>query len=101
MAFFDLIDLFAERRLGEVQSIGSPGEVQLFGQDNDCAQVTHFNAGYHCFNSFRQTAEFSECPIYGKEPPEGAKHHKMFMKLVRFLFWGADAKGGPASRRRR
>ena len=48
MVFFDLSDLFAERRLGDVQSVGSPREVQFLGQDNDCVQVTHFNVGEHC-----------------------------------------------------
>jgi hypothetical protein len=36
MLFFDLSDLSAKRRLGEVQSMGGPREVQLFGQGNDC-----------------------------------------------------------------
>ena len=48
MLFFDLSDLSAERRLGEVQSVGGPRKVQLFGQDNDCVQVTYFNVGDHC-----------------------------------------------------
>jgi len=45
--FFDLGDLFTECRLGDVQSVGSPREVQLFSQDIDCVQVTYFNAGEH------------------------------------------------------
>jgi len=40
--FFDLSDLPAERRLGEVQSEGGLREVQLFAQGNDCVQVTDF-----------------------------------------------------------
>ena len=47
MLFFDLSDLFAERRLGDVQSVGGPREVQLFAQDNDCVQVPEFNVGKH------------------------------------------------------
>jgi hypothetical protein len=45
---FDLIYLFAESRLGDVQSVGGPSEVQLFGQDDDCVEVTYFNLGEHC-----------------------------------------------------
>jgi hypothetical protein len=45
---FDLIYLFAESRLGDVQSVCGPSEVQLFGQDNDCVEVTYFNPGEHC-----------------------------------------------------
>jgi hypothetical protein len=45
---FDLIYLFAESRLGDVQSVCGPSEVQLFGQDDDCVEVTYFNLGEHC-----------------------------------------------------
>jgi len=45
--FFEVGNLFAERRLGYVQSVRGPREAQLFGQDNDCKQVTDFNAGEH------------------------------------------------------
>ena len=55
--FFDLSDLSAERRLGKVQSVGRPREVQLFGQDNDGVQITYFNPGEHPPSPFRQTAE--------------------------------------------
>jgi len=44
---FDLSDLSAERRLGKVQSVGGPREVQLFGQDNDGVQMTYFSPGEH------------------------------------------------------
>jgi hypothetical protein len=54
---FDFIYLFAESRLGDVQSVGGPSEVQLFGQDNDGVQVTYFNPGQHFSNSLWQTAE--------------------------------------------
>ena len=47
MLFFDLIDLFAECRLGDVQPVGGPGEVHLLGQDKDCLQVTYFDPGGH------------------------------------------------------
>jgi hypothetical protein len=47
MLFFDLSDLSAERRLGEVQSEGGLREVQLFGQDDDCVQVAYFDVGKH------------------------------------------------------
>ena len=46
--FFDLSDLSAERRLGEVQSEGGLCEVQLFAQGNDCVQVADFEVGEHC-----------------------------------------------------
>ena len=48
MLCFEVGDLFAERRLGYVQSVRGPREVQLFGQGNDCVQVTYFNVGEHC-----------------------------------------------------
>lgn len=48
--FFDLSDLSAERRLGEVQSEGGLGEVQLFAQGNDRVQVAYFDVGKHCSN---------------------------------------------------
>jgi hypothetical protein len=50
MLFFDLSDLSAERRLGEVQSVGSLREVQLFAQGDDCVQVAYFDVGEHCSN---------------------------------------------------
>ena len=48
MLCFEVGNLFAERRLGYVQSVRGPREVQLFGQGNDCVQVTYFNVGEHC-----------------------------------------------------
>jgi hypothetical protein len=48
MLFFEVGNLLAERRLGDVQSVRGPREVQLFGQDNDCVQVTDFEVGEHC-----------------------------------------------------
>ena len=53
MLCFEVGDLFAERRLGNVQSVGSPCEVQFFGQDDDCVQVTDFEVGEHCSNPRR------------------------------------------------
>ena len=48
MLGFEVRNLFAERRLGDMQSVRGPPEVQLFSQGNDCKQVTYFNAGKHC-----------------------------------------------------
>jgi len=48
MLGFEVGDLFTERRLGDMQSVRGPPEVQLFGHGNDCKQVTDFNAGKHC-----------------------------------------------------
>jgi len=48
MLCFEVGNLFAERRLGYVQSVRGPREVQLFGQDDDCVQVTDFEVGEHC-----------------------------------------------------
>ena len=47
VVFFDLGNLFAECRLGDVQSVGSPREVQFFGQDIDCVQMTDIEVGEH------------------------------------------------------
>jgi hypothetical protein len=48
---FEVGNLFAERRLGDMQSVRRTPEVQLFGQGNDCKQVTYFNAGKHGSNT--------------------------------------------------
>jgi hypothetical protein len=47
MLFFEVDNLFAERRLGDVQSVRGSREVPLFGQDNDCVQVADFEVGEH------------------------------------------------------
>jgi hypothetical protein len=47
VVFFDLGNLFAECRLGDVQSVGSPCEVQFLGQDIDCVQMTDIELGEH------------------------------------------------------
>jgi hypothetical protein len=47
MLAFDLSDLSAQRRLGEVQSEGGLREVQLFAQGNDGVQVAYFDVGGH------------------------------------------------------
>ena len=65
MLFFDLTDLFTERRLGNVQSMRGPREVQLFGQGNDCAQVTHFDRGEHRSTPFTCGAD--------RQPPTSTK----------------------------
>jgi len=48
MLCFEVGNLFTERRLGYMQSVRGPPEVQLFGQGNDCKQVTYFDTGEHC-----------------------------------------------------
>src|ERR1700688_3498631 len=48
MLCFEVGNLFAERRLGYMQSVCGPPEVQLFGQGNDCKQVADFEVGEHC-----------------------------------------------------
>jgi hypothetical protein len=50
MLLFELSDLFAERRLCDVQSVRGPREVPLFGQHNDCVEVTDFEFGEHGSN---------------------------------------------------
>ncbi len=45
--FFKIGNLSAERRLGDVQSIGGPREVSLFSQGNDGVHMTYINAGKH------------------------------------------------------
>jgi hypothetical protein len=50
MLCFEVGNLFAKRRLGYVQSVRGPREVQLFGQGNDCVQVAYFDVGKHCSN---------------------------------------------------
>jgi hypothetical protein len=44
---FEVRNLFAERRLGNVQSVRGAREVALFGQDNDCVQVADFEVREH------------------------------------------------------
>jgi hypothetical protein len=74
VVFFDLGNLFAECRLGDVQSVGSPREVQLFGQDNDCVQVTYFDRGEHRSNSLFAKRQRSVNALYLiQEPPRGGK----------------------------
>ncbi|MFZ0774253.1 MAG: hypothetical protein WAN08_22745 [Candidatus Sulfotelmatobacter sp.] len=48
MLYFDLGDLFAEGRLGDVQSEGGPRKVHLLRQDNDGVQVPEIDVGGHC-----------------------------------------------------
>src|ERR1700680_3492996 len=45
---FEVGNLFAERSLRYVQSVRGPREVQLFGQDDDCVEVTDFEVREHC-----------------------------------------------------
>lgn len=73
MLFFELGDLFAERKLRYMQSVRSTREVQLFGQNHDCVQVTYFNVREHCskpHSLFNDTKRF----VFGAEsetPPRG------------------------------
>jgi hypothetical protein len=73
---FDLSDLSAERRLGDVQSVGGPSKAQFLGQNDDCLQVTHFDTGEHWSTPFRQTAEIGNCPTSSKGTSEGEKAAK-------------------------
>jgi|SRR5580700_11340526 hypothetical protein len=65
---FDLIYLFTESRLGDVQSVGGPSEVQLFGQDNHGAQVTYFNPGEHFSSSLPHRQRLVNALHLVKEP---------------------------------
>src|SRR5580698_2842968 len=65
---FDLIYLFAESRLGDVQSVGGPSEVQLFGQDNHGVQVTYFNPGEHFSSSLPHRQRLVNALHLVKEP---------------------------------
>ena len=47
MLLFNLGNLFADCRLGEVQSVSGPREIQFLGQNNNCVQVTCLNVGEH------------------------------------------------------
>jgi len=40
---FELLDVQAERRLGDGQTLGGTAKVQLFGQHEEIAQVTEFH----------------------------------------------------------
>jgi hypothetical protein len=53
--------------LGDVQSVGGPSEVQLFGQDNHGVQVTYFNPGEHFSSSlpYRQRLVQRPTPSQG------------------------------------
>src|ERR1700684_1531784 len=73
---FDLIDLFAESRLGDVQSVGSPSEVQLFGQDNHGVQVTYFNPGEHFSTSLPYRQRMVNALHLVKEPAVAEKYQE-------------------------
>jgi hypothetical protein len=79
---FDLTYLFAESRLSDVQPFGSPREVQLFGQDNDCVQVTHFDRGEHRSNSLFAKRQRSVNALYLIQEPPGARKHQKFLGIV-------------------
>jgi hypothetical protein len=48
LLFFEVGNLLAEGRLGDVQSIRGPREVALFRQNNDRVHMTYINVGEHC-----------------------------------------------------
>ena len=76
VVFFDLDNLFAECRLGDVQSVGSPREVQLFSQANNRVKVTYFDPGEHRSPPFRQMAEIGNRPTSSKGTSEREKAAK-------------------------
>jgi hypothetical protein len=76
MLFFDLINLFAECRLREVQPVGGASEIQLLGQDIDCPQVTHFDPREHSSNSLHQVAEIGYCPTSSQGTRSGEKYQE-------------------------
>jgi hypothetical protein len=76
MQGFDLIYLFAESRLGDVQSVGGPSEVQLFGQDNHGVQVTYFNPGEHFSSSLPHRQRLVNALHLVKEPAVREKYQK-------------------------
>src|SRR5580658_4771309 len=82
---FDLIDLFAKSRLGDVQSLGGPSEVQLFGQDNHCVQVTYFNPGEHFSSSLPHRQRLVNALHLVKEPAATEKYQekKLFSRIDR------------------
>ena len=43
--FFELADLMAERRLAQIQPLGSAAEVQRLGQRDDVAKMTQLHTG--------------------------------------------------------
>src|ERR1700678_1771838 len=45
MDVFQFRKLLAQCGLGDVQSMGRPGEVQLLGQDDHCLQMAYFHVG--------------------------------------------------------
>ena len=76
MLCFDLIDLFAESRLGDVQPVGGPSEIQLLGQNKYRLQVTYLNPRGHGSKSFHQTAEIGYCLHLVKEREGKKKYQK-------------------------
>src|SRR5690349_7980637 len=73
---FDLTYLFAESRLGNVQSVGGLSEVQFFSQDNDGVQVTYFNPGEHFSSSLPRRRRLVIALHLVKEPAAREKYQK-------------------------
>src|SRR5271168_1499630 len=71
---FDLIYLFAESRLGDVQSVGGPSKVQLFGQDNHRMQMTYFNPREHFSSSLPHRRRLVNALHLVKEPATREKY---------------------------
>jgi hypothetical protein len=74
--FFDLSDLFTECRLGDVQPVDSPREIQVFSQANNRVKVTYFDPGEHRSNPLWQTAEIGNRPTSSKGTSEREKAAK-------------------------
>ena len=89
MLLFDLIDLLAECRLGDVQRVGGASEIQLLGQDKDCLQVTYFDPGEHGSNPpFAKRRRFVTALHLVKEREGKKKYQKELL----------DSGGGAQSR---
>jgi hypothetical protein len=76
MLFFEVGNLLAERGLGDVQSVRSPREVPLFGQDNDGLQVADFNLSEHGSTSFSPSGRDLVVVLHLVKEREGQKKYQ-------------------------
>ena len=76
MLCFEVGKLFTERRLGYMQSVRGPPEVQLFGQDSDGVQVTYFNLGEHFSKPLPGRQRLVDALHLVKEPAAREKYQK-------------------------
>ena len=76
MLLFDLIDLLAECRLGDVERVGGASEIELLGQDKDCLQVTYFDPGEHGSAPFAKRRRFVTALHLVKEPTAAKKYQE-------------------------